>query len=1356
MAKTPEQMRTHAQEVVRKDFISLSNPERDKLEEEYKNEWESINDTASIEANKLRLVIYANILDSDHEATRIDEKNWILSNMRATQILINAIQPWALFVRDKDGNVISEWDDNIFGPRTQRCIKDIFGIDIPLSQTLQWPAAPISTVAWAVSATVNEEGETVYELPSYMQDEEQLRGMLEQLGINGLRIENGKLIGRMELDTQEKLRKLEQYLDYANYIESVNPGPDAAGKVRRYKELLDDGTDFIWDKQYLIQKYIVSIYKDLVEVGCTIRQDGVNGEYVIAGMRDKPEVERLTSKYDEVISGGYARTAYIEFARIYGMVESSNNPRFHEQAVTREWLVMHILENNSLITWANGLQPQIQSIEWLLIHKDSVVEQLAKMIAGLSISSDDPNFHHYQEVIWLHDFLKHENYKQDDIQKDVFNQVNHYKNVFLKEQSFIDALTAEGIDPDNIDPNDNTTLGKLEKILWKGSFGLYVIGLLMVVFNSTRKWWFGLILGTMAAKAGLGIANDATQEFWDTWNTVWDEFDMFNPINLRHMIEYPDTFNRDNYDTTLTKLFDENDTRRKDGEVVNGSAVNHTNNAKIAFIFEAMMKDGDVLSEEFASADTATLVSTIHGKLWANPEVTETSFNGSTVPSEQRGPVEESDVQVFVELLRKIWDGDDVTIWDLLFEWGIDKIWSSYSTDWFSDFTEYPSSVDAPIHDIFRTAWDAPTATRKTRSELLQVAESFETHLYSGLTDTNWATSNVANVSNPLPSLWDKQQKLGDLENLINASSLDSTIKTNLIDLLSEYKTLLEKQDEFDNIKGPWYEVHDGNRIRFQNLTSWLRGQDQNETSLEKLRIDVETDISRLETLLASLPAHSMYNDLKNSIQDEINYLNVTQGQIIDALKANATVWTIIDATWAPTQSISDPLGLGKVNHVATQLHGALKDSIDASIETSVFGVTESDLRAAIIDGYQDILDGSINGINSWANITVNTWNQFRWAIQNSLAAKLNGSIVSNVIGTIPPIGVLPAANTVIVNGAPDRATIDQITAQIQLQILERYFADQENNLDNIQKLRDAYLPKFTAIMTGGGSLTPEQERLSDLITTDYEALLADIEAKVKDLADNYEGASIATTISNLQVNAAGTPPAFDSTNLDNFGNVAQFLTTASSNNTQITFLQNQVDRHFGTPNTLTGILVPSTQLQIDFEVKKDDLQAYVESLNIVDANPGGYIETMTSTADITDNKDTLKRVQVIIWVWESTIIDSAITALEERFNEIATVNQIPIVKNAIDADIVSLIAHITDLDNQIAAARLATTPTTSLEDSKHEAQRLLTLLRDAIDTTPMKLSHIRLALNKYTDRNWITRAYTWSLMTIDEVLRTI
>ena len=61
------------------------------------------------------------------------------------------------------------------------------------------------------------------------------------------------------------------------------------------------------------------------------------------------------------------------------MVESSNNPRFHEQAVTREGLVMHILENNSIVS--NALDPEIQSVEALLLNKDEVVTQLEAAIA---------------------------------------------------------------------------------------------------------------------------------------------------------------------------------------------------------------------------------------------------------------------------------------------------------------------------------------------------------------------------------------------------------------------------------------------------------------------------------------------------------------------------------------------------------------------------------------------------------------------------------------------------------------------------------------------------------------------------------------------------------------------------------------------------------------------------------------------------------------------------------------------------------------------------------------------------------------------------------------------------------------
>jgi len=108
-------MKNHAEKVTELDFVSLDQPERDRLEVEYKAELENISDTTSIEANKLKLAIYANLLDVDSTADRINEKAWILENTQATQILVNAILGRQELI-----------EDGIYGPATMRCVQDIF------------------------------------------------------------------------------------------------------------------------------------------------------------------------------------------------------------------------------------------------------------------------------------------------------------------------------------------------------------------------------------------------------------------------------------------------------------------------------------------------------------------------------------------------------------------------------------------------------------------------------------------------------------------------------------------------------------------------------------------------------------------------------------------------------------------------------------------------------------------------------------------------------------------------------------------------------------------------------------------------------------------------------------------------------------------------------------------------------------------------------------------------------------------------------------------------------------------------------------------------------------------------------
>lgn len=1242
---------------------------------------------ASKAMNRLRLTMYIQQIDGstyDIVNNASDIESWINSHTIETQVFLNAL--WAGIA-----------EDGVRGPQTVRCIKRL--LDINTTSILSNTATAVT--AGTISASVNEAGETVYDLPEFMQDEEQIRGMLEQLGIDGLRIEDGKLVGRMELDTQEKLRKLEEYLDFANYIESE--GATGAGKVERYKKLLDDSTDYIWDKQYLIQKYMISMYKDLTEVGCTIRQDGVNGEYVIAGMRATPDVVRLQSEiYWDIVSGWYARTAFIEFARIYGIVESSNNPRFHEQAVSREGLVLHILQNNSIIS--RILDPEIQSVEALLLNKDEVVTQLATAIEGLAISSDDPNFHHYQEVIWLHDFLKHENYKQDDIQRDIFNQVNHYKNVFLKEHSFIDALSAEGIDPNDIDPNDDTVVGKLEKVLGRNSPALYMIGILMLLFKDSRKWGFGLILGTMAAKAGLSIASDSGNEFGmtDTGNTVGDAFDIFHPIDLRHEIDYPDTFNRENYDPTLTKLFDANDTRRDDGEIVNATAVNHTNNAKIAFIFQAIMQDGTKLDEEFASGDTEALISGIHWILGANPAVTEASFPGSRVPTEQQGPVEESDVRVFIDLLRDIGDGDDTTLGDLLYEGGIDRLGSEYSSDWYA-FTEY-GKVDTAFDDIFRPAWNA--GNREIRMEITKTLEDFDKYLYSGTTDAmldawnnasgTWAAFNNIFAEAKGISVDDRVSRAWDLKAAIDGWNLDDTTKNGLKDILDKYTTLLQKEEDFNNLRNPWYkrEGQQVARIAFTDaITFWSDGSTQTEVQYENIQRNVNNKISELEALKATLGSEPLYQDLVGEIDAEIAYLN---GVLTDAyahLVELATVGSILNGN-APAEDIKEDLGLARVTHVVWKLHDELRESISWGIETSVFGITESQIKQAVIEAYRAAKAGSITGVNASATQANALWHGLRTVVEDSINAAVRTSVwnipfASSIIGEIDIVWDIPPADVVILdNGDIQTETIDNIVATIQLEIARRYFANQESRLEDLKRIRDAY----KSILDGINPPTRDQTALLNLLDGEYQTLLDDIEAQIKTLIENYDGSGIQTEIEWLNPDSSrpSVNPLEDG-NLDNFLRVAAFLENNGENDWLVVHLKAQAERFFGTPNDLEDMLVSTTNLADDFETKKSELRDYIEQTTILSVPTTIPTPPNPDSSKALENISLLRKAKDILGT-PTWVIDTKIGTWETYFENIATIGDIEYngvnLSDALSEDINTL----EWLKNDFDLARMSTT----------------------------------------------------------------
>lgn len=131
----------------------------------------------------------------------------------------------------------------------------------------------------------------------------------------------------------------------------------------------------------------------------------------------------------------------------------------------------------------------------------------------------------------------------------------------------------------------------------------------------------------------------------DRGETIGDSFDLFDPLNIRPSIKYPDGFIPEEHNPILTKLFNKNQSRREQGEIVNGTPVIHTTNVKIAAIYQELLAKDNLLSGELTDGDLAeSILRDIE------TSIGDDTFNSRT-PSDQFGNVELEDVEAFLEIL---------------------------------------------------------------------------------------------------------------------------------------------------------------------------------------------------------------------------------------------------------------------------------------------------------------------------------------------------------------------------------------------------------------------------------------------------------------------------------------------------------------------------------------------------------------------------------------------------------------------------------------------------------------------------------------------------------------------------------
>ena len=805
--------------------------------------------------NRLRLTMYINHLDSStfdivDDANQI--KAWIESHTIETQIFLNAL-----------GAGIAE--DGVRGGQTVRCIQTLLGIH---TVSVIAGAAAIPTVtpaAWAVVAT--PEGEEVrIPLPDFLENEREARAIIEALGIEWLRIEDGHLIGVNELNTQRKIEQLRRYLEIANYIESGGATP--AGKVERYEILIDDELR-ITDKKYLIFKYMSSMYNDIIESNQIVRP--VLGQPVwVYAIYDIESGEVVVDSPYQSVFVESPRTEYVEFARLNAIVGGANS-YWNERIVTREWLVEYILESN-IINAPGG--ERIQSVEALLLNKEHVITELQTNIAALGTRNPDQ----YQQMIWLIDFLEQEQYRQDNIQRNLFNNINHYNRVFEQEHSFIDALTAEWIDPNDANPENEDVIDAMQRVLGDNTIGIALLGIFTMLFGGTHKGkGFWLLIGLFWARIGLNVAESISEEVGtssrDDGSTQWDTFDIFDPLNLRHRINYEAGFDRENYDPTLASLYEANKTRRAGGEIVDGAAVGHTTNARIAMIFQEVMKHDTLLQHDFRNGDAGTTTELIHTTI--DTTIATDSFE-SPLPTAQTGEVTEADVQIFLVLLRAQGEDGDIRLWEFLYNEGE----SLASTDFENQDFTIDDNFDTALNTTLRNAWTAalPSATitmpesLQTRRAISEASSTIDTALRASRFE--WLLDDIANrdAENTWGTLADKVAGVEDLKiNIREISNLPTTVQDSLIEDFDKYIIYLRADAEITRIDG-----QNGWWVRRQAEIAWIVAGSSEEEQLLENSTRLQEMIDQLNVWAFSINGVNKNledDDLYNALEERINTL---------------------------------------------------------------------------------------------------------------------------------------------------------------------------------------------------------------------------------------------------------------------------------------------------------------------------------------------------------------------------------------------------------------------------------------------------------------------------------------------------
>lgn len=748
------EFRAHAQEVTRIDFVALPQPERDRLEEEYKAEWDEINDTTSIEGNKLKLAIYANLLDPNNNADRIDESAWILSNTTQAQILINTILGRPELV-----------EDGIYGEATMWCVRDVFGLTIPLNSSVDFPAEGLVVPAAMLANT---------ELIARMQEA-------------GITINEDRAV----IENPRLLEQFQEYLNLLNFIEDVERDPSNseimwdANKNKlmdNYARLINEWSDFLTQdlKEVLMYKYAEAIYNDIIRMGGYISENGTTWEYTIIDistgemMSDNP--------YLRVLREANTRNL-IDVAMIISIVRK--NFTLNESPIVGDAsLVRSLLEQHKILDSSGD---QIIEATHLLLDKDNVLAQLNSKLAAVS-SWNDTSAQAYQELEFLKSYVEKWEVPRVNYMRSILTQVNEYRG-FLEHQATIDGDwspedIAHATDEDWVDfaadaVKSNAVwafiLGLIAWFMWKRNVAFWLMGV-------------SLFSGTIAN--GIHAAGRGTQSIYTD-----NELELVRMSDINPNVSNPDYQKAFHQMVSINK---ENLSNRVSWTVELPYVENSFTLARITnAITEDEIDIPNIKSGDSISDMAVTIFDKITNKSVSNDEFS--NYTWETID------ITLADVEAYLWILMSdafsdvnnpTWqnENEDRSLRDFLSEWQ-----SIESRPYVANIVFLGNdSYDDALHEYLRWVWNGWTpATRETVENIQRILQRINnSDTATRISEVDRAISDLGriNVSDTYASALRDYKDYFLAEQKIIALRETETIEVGSIVTLLTYRTLSEEK----------------------------------------------------------------------------------------------------------------------------------------------------------------------------------------------------------------------------------------------------------------------------------------------------------------------------------------------------------------------------------------------------------------------------------------------------------------------------------------------------------------------------------------------------------------------------------